>query len=153
KALASGDFNGDGAPDLILSNGSGGYNGESILLNQAAATGLLVTPSTATPGVGANFNVTVSAQAGSGSYQNYVGTVTLTSDDPLAPTLGSHTFTAADHGSYTFTVALPSAGLHTITATDGTNTNSAQVTVQNTAPQLSGVQIMPSPVNQGQQAT
>jgi hypothetical protein len=40
-------------------------------------------------------------------------------------------------------VALPSAGQHIITASDGTSTGSAQVTVQDTPPQLSNVQIAP----------
>jgi hypothetical protein len=129
QRIASGDFNGDGAPDLIVSNGNGTYNGESILLNKAAATSFQVTPATTTPGAGTSFNVTVTALSGGAPYQNYLGTVTLTSDDSNATTLGTHTFVAADHGSYTFTVSLPDAQAVTLTASDGTRTGTAQVTV------------------------
>src|SRR5262249_39054945 len=63
QRLSSGDFNGDGAIDLIVSNGNGTYNGESILLNQAAADSFQVSPATATPGAGATFAVTVTARS------------------------------------------------------------------------------------------
>ena len=50
----------------------------------------------------------------------YLGTVDLSStDDQAAGVPASHTFTAADAGSYTFTgVELETAGTQTITATD-----------------------------------
>jgi hypothetical protein len=153
KMLASGDFNGDGAPDLVLSDGSGGFNGESILLNQAAATALQVTPSTPTPAEGSPFTVTVTATANGVPYVNYRGTVTLTSNDPLAPTLGTHTFTPSDKGTYTFTVSLPSPGPRTVTASDGTINGSAPVTVQGVPPTLGNVQITPSTIVAGSPTT
>ncbi len=123
--VASGDFNGDGAPDLVVTNLSD--DTAIVLLNQAAASALRVTPSTTTPTVGANFTVTVNAQANGTTYQNYSGTVTLTDSNGLI--LGTHTFTPSDHGSYAFSVSLPTAGADTITASDGTLVGTTQVNV------------------------
>jgi hypothetical protein len=140
KAIAMGDFNGDGAPDVVISV-NGGYTGEALLINQAAANALQVTPSTATPDASTTFTVTVTAQSGGAAYQNYDRTVTLTSNDPAAPVLGSHTFIPADHGSFTFAVSLPNAQADTITATDGPLTGTAQVTV---VPASTTVQVLPA---------
>ncbi len=75
------DFNGDGSPDLVVTNLSD--DTAIVLLNQAAASALRVTPSTTTPTVGANFTVTVNAPANGTTYQNYSGTVTLTDSNGL----------------------------------------------------------------------
>ena len=123
--VASGDFNGNGAPDLVVSDIGDGS--ATVLLNESAANVLQVTPSTETPDAGADFTVTVSAQTNGYTYQNYNGTVTLTDSNGL--TLGTHTFVPSDHGSYTFTVSLPTAGADTITASDGTLTGTTQVNV------------------------
>ena len=121
--VASGDFNGDGAPDLVVANLTD--DTATVLLNQSAANALQITPSTTTPNVATNFTATVTAQTGGTTYQNYNGTVTLT--DSNGSTLGSHTFVPADHGAYTFTVSLPSVGADTLTASDGTLTGAAQL--------------------------
>lgn len=62
----------------------------------------------------------------------YTGTVHLTSTDPFASMLGSYTFTAADQGSYIFSVIFAEPGVQTVTATDVANaalTGSASVNV------------------------
>jgi hypothetical protein len=125
RSIATADFNGDNAPDLIVS-----YNlGSRVLLNQAAADSLQITPGSATPAAGGTFSVTVRAQANGSTYQNFTGTVTLTSDDPSAPILGTHTFVPGEHGSYTFSVSLPNPGAVTIRASFGSLAATTQVTV------------------------
>ena len=57
-------------------------------------------------------------------FAGYVGTVTLTSSDPNAVLPAAYTFTAADAGVHTFTVALKTGGTQSITASDGTFTAS-----------------------------
>jgi uncharacterized delta-60 repeat protein len=80
---------------------------------------------------GQQFDVTVSAVDDNGDVvPDYAGTVTLSSTDPLAPTLGSHTFTTADGGMYTFSaVQLFTAGLQSLVADDGTLSGQADLTV------------------------
>jgi uncharacterized delta-60 repeat protein len=86
-------------------------------------------PSTVTAGT--PFNVTVSAIDEHGSAAlYYTGAVTLTSTDPAAPTLGSHTFTASDRGTFTFTgLRLFTAGARTTRASDGSLSAQADLTV------------------------
>ena len=143
--VASGDFNNDGAPDLVVTNLTS--DTAIVLLNQAAATSFQVTPSTDDAQRGTALH---RHRHGAGQRRaptsNYAGTVTLTSNDPLAPTLGTHTFVPSDKGSYTFTVSLPSPGTHILTAGAGTISGSSGVTVQTVPPTLTNVQITPSPV-------
>jgi uncharacterized delta-60 repeat protein len=86
-------------------------------------------PSTASAGT--PFSVTVTAIDEHGTAApGYNGTVTLTSTDPAAPNLGSHTFTAADHGVFTFTgLQLFTPGGRTIRASDGSLSAQADLTV------------------------
>ena len=71
------------------------------------------------------FSITVSALNASGVVDpNYRGTVTFTTSDgdPGVVIPHSYTFTAADHGSHTFTtVELETSGYQSITATDASN--------------------------------
>ncbi len=76
--------------------------------------------------VGSAVNVTITAlDANNQQVSGYLGTVQLTSSDPLA-TSGSaanklptrYTFVAGDGGSHTFSVTLATTGNQTITATD-----------------------------------
>jgi uncharacterized delta-60 repeat protein len=80
---------------------------------------------------GQPFDVTVTAVDDNGNVvPDYAGTVTLTSTDPLAPTLGSHTFTTADGGVYTFSsVQLFTAGPQSLFADDGNLNGQADLTV------------------------
>jgi Fibronectin type III domain len=80
---------------------------------------LVVTTSTASPTVGATFNVTVAVKQPDGSADNaYRGTIHLTSTDPGAVLPGDYTFTAPDNGSHTSSVTLMTPGSQTVTATD-----------------------------------
>jgi uncharacterized delta-60 repeat protein len=80
---------------------------------------------------GQPFDVTVTALDDNGEVvPDYVGTVTLTSTDPLAPALGSHTFTTADGGTFTFSaVQLFTAGPQSLVADDGNLNGQADLTV------------------------
>jgi parallel beta-helix repeat protein len=61
---------------------------------------------------------------------DYTGTVTLTSSDPQAPTLGSHTFSADDDGVFTFTDGvLKTAGMQTLIVADDMVARTASVQV------------------------
>jgi predicted outer membrane repeat protein len=69
---------------------------------------------------GQPFSVTVTALDALGGVAYTAPFVQLTSDDPLAPYLGSHTFTPGDLGRFTFTgVALQTVGFRTLLAADG----------------------------------
>jgi uncharacterized delta-60 repeat protein len=80
---------------------------------------------------GQPFDVTVTALDDNGNVvPDYAGTVTLSSTDPLAPALGSHTFTTADGGVFTFTaVQLFTAGPQSVIADDGSLNGQAELTV------------------------
>jgi len=68
---------------------------------------------------GTSFSVTVTALDASNQVDGgYTGTVRFASSDGLAALPSNYTFTAADHGSHTFTVTLDTAGGQTVTATD-----------------------------------
>ena len=72
---------------------------------------------------GAVEKVTVTAYGpnGSGINSGYTGTVTFSSSDPQASLPSAYTFTAADAGVHTFTIALKTAGYQSITVSDTTN--------------------------------
>ena len=72
---------------------------------------------------GAVEKVTVTAYGpnGSGINSGYTGTVTFSSSDPKASLPSAYTFTAADAGVHTFTIALKTAGYQSITVSDTTN--------------------------------
>jgi hypothetical protein len=85
-----------------------------------------VTPSTSSVAAGTPFSITVTAQDSSGNTAiGYNGTVHFTSTDPQVGA-GSglpadYTFTTADQGVHTFTVALKTAGTQTVSVTDKNN--------------------------------
>jgi uncharacterized delta-60 repeat protein len=91
------------------------YEGDAL----AATHFDLSIPAEVTAGQG--FGVTVTARDDYGHVATgYAGTVTLTSTDPLAPALGSHTFTTAEGGTFTFTaVRLFTARAQSLSADDG----------------------------------
>jgi hypothetical protein len=102
----------------------------TLTVSPAAATALQISaPTTATAGQG--FDLTVSAVDPYGNVDpTYTGTVNLTSSDPQAANLGSYTFTSSDAGTYTFTgVQQFTAGVQMITASDGTLSGQANLTV------------------------
>ena len=74
-------------------------------------------PTTATAGTAQNFTVTAFSPNG-GIDTHYSGTIHFTSSDPQAVLPGNYTFNTTDAGVHTFTVALDTAGIQSITATD-----------------------------------
>ncbi|MFO0953223.1 MAG: hypothetical protein U0835_19120 [Isosphaeraceae bacterium] len=74
-------------------------------------------PSAGTAGVAGNVTVTVRDTIGQVA-TGYVGTVYFTSTDVQAGLPASYTFTAADAGVHTFSVALKTAGAQTVTVRD-----------------------------------
>jgi len=94
-----------------------------------------LTPSSTQPKAGTALQVTVQALDAYGNAVSGVGTVTLYSSDPQAASLGSHTFTAANNGVFTFSnVVLKSAGLRQFVARAGSVSGTALVTVTAAAP-------------------
>ncbi len=90
---------------------------------------------------GTSFSLMVTAQNSSGATDtSYTGTVQFTSSDVQAGLPANFTFTAADAGTYTFTVTLKTAGSQSITATD-TTTSAITGT-------LSGISVSPAPASQ-----
>ena len=90
---------------------------------------------------GTSFSLTVTAQNSSGATDTgYLGTIHFTSSDVQAGLPANFTFTAADDGTYTFTVTLKTAGSQSITATD-TTTSAITGT-------LSGISVSPAPASQ-----
>jgi hypothetical protein len=72
--------------------------------------------------VGASFVVTVTARDDANAIDTgYLGTIALTSSDPLAQLPSDYTFVAADNGQRQFDVTLGSAGTQSVTATDLAN--------------------------------
>ena len=90
---------------------------------------------------GTSFSLTVTAQNSSGATDTgYLGTIHFTSSDVQAGLPANFTFTAADDGTYTFTVTLKTAGSQSITATD-TTTSAITGT-------LSGISVSPAAASQ-----
>ena len=90
---------------------------------------------------GTSFSLTVTAQNSSGvTDTGYTGTIHFTSSDVQAGLPANFTFTAADAGTYTFTVTLKTAGSQSITATD-TTTSAITGT-------LSGISVSPAAASQ-----
>jgi hypothetical protein len=95
------------------------YVSGTLTVSPGAFSTFRLSPSTVAPTAGQSFALTVTALD---EYDNvvtgYRGSVALTSSDPQATGLGSHTFTAADNGEVTFHVTLYRLGLVGLTLTD-----------------------------------
>ncbi|MBP1706632.1 MAG: hypothetical protein H6Q39_356, partial [Chloroflexi bacterium] len=89
----------------------------SILSGQTATLRVAGFPGVTSPGVSHNFTVTA-LDGGGNEATGYAGTVHFSSTDPEASLPGDHTFTAGDAGVHTFSAALNTAGIQSITATD-----------------------------------
>jgi hypothetical protein len=115
-AVASGDFNGDGRMDAATANCFS--SNVSVLLNDgtwpALGASINIGGFPLAPVAGEADTITVTATL------DYVGTVHLTSSDQEAVLPADYTFTAADHGTHTFTVILKTAGAQSITVSDTT---------------------------------
>ncbi|HEV2686946.1 MAG TPA: FG-GAP repeat protein, partial [Bryobacteraceae bacterium] len=123
SAVAVGDFNGDGFPDLAVANA--GSNSVSVLISardwsttsQASSFAVRGFPSSTTAGVSGTFTVTVKTASGDRA-TGYTGTVHFTSSDGKASLPANYIFTAADAGIHTFRATLKTAGTQSITARD-----------------------------------
>src|SRR6516162_2877767 len=74
-------------------------------------------PSSATAGVAGSFTVSAVNSSG-GTAVGYTGTVHFSSSDANAQLPSNYTFTVADHGVHTFSAALTTAGVQSLTAVD-----------------------------------
>jgi hypothetical protein len=110
----------------------------------------LVLTGPATESAGKSFSLTVTAQTSSGATDTgYLGTIRFTSSDPQAGLPANFTFTAANHGTYTFTVTFKTAGTQSVTATDNSNssiTGTLYGTVSPAAPSQFVISGIPSSV-------
>src|SRR5262249_53681675 len=90
-----------------------------VAFNGDTATHFSVTPAAGAVPAGQPFRVTVTARDDNGhAAAGYTGTVHFTSSDLLAGLPADYTFTAADHGSHTFTVVLRTRRPQPLQATD-----------------------------------
>jgi hypothetical protein len=99
----------------------------SFTVTPGPVASVVVSPSTMTPTSGVGFNVTVTAKDANNN--GALGTIHLTSSDPLFVPPADYTLTSADNGSHTFNITLKTPGSQSITATVGGASGSANVTV------------------------
>jgi uncharacterized membrane protein YgcG len=120
QAGTTGDFNDDGAPDLVYPSLSGVtvmMNANDTLASLAGAVGFRVSAPSSTT-AGSPLPLTVSAVDADGNVvAGFRGSVFLTSSDPAAPVNYSYMFTAADAGTHSFNgvVRLVTQGQQTVT--------------------------------------
>ena len=101
------------ATDLIESSITGTSNGINVQAG-SVATFLVVAPAVVNANNAFNFYVTAK-DAYNNTIDNYTGTVTFTSTDPLAVLPANYTFITSDMGSRIFEATLKTAGTQTIT--------------------------------------
>jgi hypothetical protein len=95
-------------------------DGSSTVPPTAPDTLVLSAPSAETSGT--PFRVTVTALTANGTTDTgYTGTIHFTSTDALASLPANFTFTAANAGTFAFTVTLNTTGTQSIAATDASN--------------------------------
>ena len=103
-----------------------------ITVNPGSATRLVLSyPSSVNAGSALTLTVTAQDTWGN-TATGYLGTVAITSSDPLAVLPASHAYTAGDGGTLGFSVTLKKAPTETLTATDSANSlakTSAAITV------------------------
>jgi len=126
--LATGDFNGDGQPDLAVVNGSNSITLLETPASVAASFRVRIVPATATAGTA--FQVVVTAfDSANRLMTGYTGSVSFTSTDLAALLPATYKFTAADQGIHRFTVTLRTAGTRDIVAHAGAATGTASIDV------------------------
>src|SRR5262249_19003735 len=86
---------------------------------------------------------------------NYTGTIHFDSSDAQAGLPTDYTFTAADHGTHTFSIMLTTAGPQSLTVSDGTGSASATTTetVTPAAASTFSFSAFPATVSSGQAFT
>ncbi len=125
-----------------------------IVVNAADAATLVMSsfPSPTTAGDSAAVTVTLYDPYGNVA-AGYAGTVSFFSTDPQADLPADYTFTPADRGSHTFTVALKTAGIQALGVADVANPALAAeqdgIEVDPAAPKVLVVAGFPSPVTAG----
>src|SRR5262245_63239023 len=113
-----------------------------MLLNTSPREQLQLAVSSTSTTAGMARSVTVSAFDVAGNPDpTYTGTVHFTSSDYQADLPADYTFTAADHGTYTFSVTLKTAGDQSLTVADyaAFASASANVTVTRAAASAFGI--------------
>lgn len=114
--IAASDFNGDGRPDLAVVNSNS--NTVSVLSSLAPATHLVVEFAEDTSTAGQTVHLVVNARDANGDVvPDFLGQVTVTSDNPADVLPDPYQFNELDAGSHTFDFGLSAAGRHTITVT------------------------------------
>ena len=125
-----------------------------IVVNAAAAATLVMSsfPSPTTAGDSADVTVTLYDAYGN-TATGYTGTVSFFSTDPQADLPADYTFTSADQGSHTFTVALKTAGTQSLGVFDVANpaivSEQDGIEVDPAAARMLMVAGFPSPVTAG----
>jgi hypothetical protein len=96
----------------------------TVTVSPVAANYFVVSgfPSPTTAGVAHHFTVTAKDPYGN-TATGYSGTVHLTSSDPQAALPADYTFLSGDHGRYTFSATLKTAGTRSLTAIDTADGN------------------------------
>jgi hypothetical protein len=152
-ALAVGDWNGDGLPDIAAA----ATDAETIGIVLQTPPPLAGFALTSLPAItaGAPLALRVTAQDAYGNtIQGYTGTVHFSSDDSKAGIPADYTFTKADHGVHTFSLTLRTAGPRTVTVADGASvTISVPISVRPALPHALLVTGFPSPTATGQPGT
>lgn len=130
-SVVAADFNGDGLPDIALTDFSNGKI--DVLLNQTNPfhVAFSSTPAFAQQGVPFTFTTTIED-----IYDNpvttYTGTLHFSSSDGQATLPTDYTFGGGDAGTHTFTATLATNGAQSLTATDTIDSSlfgSANITV------------------------
>jgi FG-GAP-like repeat len=129
ESVAVGDFNSDGRPDVAVPDYSNGN--VLVLLNTGDWRSLQVSgfPSPTTAGQAQTFTLSALDNYGN-PLPNYSGTVHFTSSDLQAVLPADYTFTAADHGTHTFSATLKTMGYQSLTVTErGTSIPGTQAVI------------------------
>lgn len=114
--IAASDFNGDGRPDLAIVNSNS--DSVSLLSSLLPATTLEVVFVEETSTAGESVRLVVNARDVNGDVvPDFLGQVTLTSDNPADVLPDLYQFNELDAGSHAFDFVLTAAGRHTITVT------------------------------------
>ncbi len=111
--------------------------GSLVGTSTTASNDTLVLTAPTSETAGQTFSLTVTAEkSGGGTDTGYTGTIHFSSSDVRAGLPANFQFTAADDGTYTFTVMLETAGSQSIAVTD---TSTAAITGT-----LSGIKVSPA---------